>query len=78
LEEMPRETIRQAIEKGLIKSGTIIVESAHTNANARPKTVTQVLRALSKQLRREVYREMPEFSEKFSDKPGETAVGGRN
>jgi len=73
LEEMLRETIRQAIEKGLIKSGAIIVDSTHTNANARPKTVTQVLRDLSKQLRREIYREMLELSENFPDKPGETA-----
>ena len=73
LEEMLRETIRQAIEKGLIKSTAIIVDSTHTNANARPKTVTQVLRELSKQLRREIYREMVELSEKFPEKPGETA-----
>jgi len=73
LEEMLRETIRQAIEKGLIKSTAIIVDSTHTSANARPKTVTQVLRELSKQLRREIYREMVELSEKFPEKPGETA-----
>ena len=73
LEEMLRETIRQAIEKGLIKSTSIIVDSTHTNANARPKTVTQVLRELSKQLRREIYREMVELSEKFPEKPIETA-----
>lgn len=73
LEEMLRETIRQAIEKGLIKSTAIIVDSTHTNANARPKTVTQVLRDLSKQLRREIYREAVELSEKFPEKPGETA-----
>ena len=73
LEEMLRETIRQAIEKGLIKSTAIIVDSTHTNANARPKTVTQVLRELSKQLRREIYKEMVELSEKFPDKPSETA-----
>jgi transposase len=72
-EEMLRETICQAIGKGLIKSGTIIVDSTHTNANARPKTVTQVLRDLSRQLRREIYREMPERSEKFPGKPSETA-----
>ena len=72
LEEMLRETIRQAIEKGMIKSTAIIVDSTHTNANARPKTVTQVLRDLSKQLRREICREMVELSEKFPDKPGET------
>ena len=73
LEEMLRETIRQAIEKGLIKSKTIIVDSTHTTANARPKTVTQVLRDLSKQLRREIYREMVELSEKIPDKPEITA-----
>jgi hypothetical protein len=70
---MLRETIRQAIEKGLIKSTAIIVDSTHTNAAVRPKTVTQVLRGLSKQLRREIYREMVELSEKFPEKPSETA-----
>jgi transposase len=73
LEEMLYETIRQAIEKGLIKSTAIIVDSTHTTANARPKTVTQVLRELSKQLRREIYREMLELSEKFPEKPSETS-----
>lgn len=73
LEEMLREIIRQAIEKGLIKSTAIIVDSTHTTANARPKTVTQVLRDLSKQLRREIYREMIDLSERFPDKPSETA-----
>jgi len=73
LEEMLRETIRQAIEKGLIRSTSIIVDSTHTGANARAKTATQVLRDLSKQLRREIYREMIELSEKFPDKPDETA-----
>jgi transposase len=73
LEEMLRETIRQAIERGLIKSTAIIVDSTHTNAAVRPKTVTQVLRELSKRLRREIYREMVELSEKFPEKPSETA-----
>jgi transposase len=73
LEEMLRETIRKAIEKGLIKSTAIIVDSTHTTANARAKTVTQVLRDLSKQLCRGIYREMTELSEKFPDKPSETA-----
>lgn len=73
LEEMLRETIRKAIEKGIIKSTAIIVDSTHTNAAVRPKTVTQVLRGLSKQLRRAIYREMIELSEKFPEKPGETA-----
>ena len=73
LEEMLRETVQQAIEKGIIKSTAIIVDSAHTNAAARSRAVTQVLRGLSKQLRREIYREMAELSEKFPDKPSVTA-----
>lgn len=72
LEEMLRETIRKAIEKGIIKSTAIIVDSTHSNAAVRPKTVTQVLRELSKQLRRAIYRDMIELSEKFPEKPGET------
>ena len=73
LEEMLKETIRQAIEKKLIKSTAIIVDSTHTNASVRPKTVTQVLRELSKQLRREIYREMVELAKKFPEKLGATA-----
>ncbi len=69
LEEMLRETIAQAIEKGLIKNGTIIVDSTHTTANARPKSVTQVLRELSKQLRKEIYKNAYELSERFPEKP---------
>lgn len=73
LEDMLKETIRQAIEKGLIKSTAIIVDSTHTNAAVRPKTVTQVLRDLSKQLRKEIYREMYDLAEKFPEKPIQTA-----
>ncbi len=73
LDEMLKEAIRQAIEKKLIKSTAIIVDSTHTNASVRPKTVTQVLRELSKQLRREIYREMVELAEKFPEKPSATA-----
>jgi transposase len=73
LEEMLKETIRQAIEKGIIKSKTIIVDSTHTNANVRAKTVTQVLRELSRGLRKEIYKSMYDLSEKFPDKPDETA-----
>jgi len=73
LEEMLKETIRQAIEKGIIKSNTIIVDSTHTEAAVRPKSVTQVLRDLSKQLRKEIYKTMYDLSKKFPEKPCETA-----
>jgi len=73
LEEMLKETITQAIQKGLIKSTAIIVDSTHTNAAARPASPTQVLRSLSKQLRKEIYKSMYELSVKFPEKPSETA-----
>lgn len=69
LEEMLRETIHQALEKQLIKSGSIIVDATHTQAAVRPKKVTQVLREMSKQLRKEIYKNAYDMSEKFPDKP---------
>lgn len=57
LEEMLRKTIQQALDKGLIKSGTIIVDSPHTNASVRAKSPTQILRGLSRELRKEIYLE---------------------
>ena len=69
LEEMLRETIQQALDKGLIRSGTIIVDSTHTNASVRAKSPTQILRDISKQLRKEIYKNTFELSEKFPEKP---------
>ncbi len=69
LEEMLKETIQQALDKGLIKSGTILVDSTHTAAAVRAKSPTQILRDLSKQLRKEIYKNAFELSEKFPEKP---------
>ena len=69
LEEMLKETIQQALDKGLIKSGTIIVDSTHTNASVRAQSPTQILRNMSKQLRKEIYKSAYELSEKFPEKP---------
>lgn len=69
LEDMLKETIGQAIQKGLVKTGTIIVDATHTEAAVRAKSVTQVLRDLSRTLRKEIYKHEYEFSEKFPEKP---------
>ena len=69
LEDMLKETIQQAIQKGLVKSGTIIVDATHTEAAVRGKSVTQVLRDLSRILRKEIYKSEYDLSEKFPDKP---------
>jgi transposase len=73
LEEMLKETVRQAIEKGILKSNSILVDSTHSAANARAKSPTQILRQLCRELRREIYQNMYELSDKFPEKPDETA-----
>lgn len=69
LEEMLKETIQQVLDKGLIKSGTILVDSTHTNAAVRAKSPTQILRDLGKQLRKEIYKNAYDLSESFPEKP---------
>ena len=69
LDEMLKETIQQALDKGIIKSGTIIVDSTHSDAAVRAKSPTQILRELSKQLRKEIYKNAYELSERFPEKP---------
>lgn len=69
LEEMLKEIIQQALNKDLIKSGTIIVDSTHTTASVRAKSPTQILRDMSKQLRKEIYKTAFELSENFPEKP---------
>ena len=66
---MLKETIQQAIQKGLVKSGTIIVDATHVECAVRAKSVPQVLRELTKSLRKEIYKHAYDLSEKFPDKP---------
>lgn len=73
LEEMLNETIKQAIEKGLIKSTAIIVDATHSQSKGRKETPTQILRRKSKELRKEIYKHNYEISNKFPEKPVETA-----
>lgn len=74
LEEMLKETVRQAIDKGIIKSNSIIVDSTHTHSKNERKTPTQILRELSKNLRKEIYKKEPELKELFPVKPEDTAT----
>ncbi len=66
---MLKETIQQAIQKGLVKSGTIIVDAMHTEAAVMAKSVTQVLRNLTGTLRKEIYKQEYDLSERFPEKP---------
>lgn len=71
LEEMLAETIQQALEKGIIKSNSIIVDATHTQSKSVKRTPTQVLREMTKNLRKEIYRNSPEIKEKFPNKPSD-------
>jgi IS5 family transposase len=74
LEEMITETMRQAIAKGLVKSRAIIVDSTHSYSKGNPETPTQILRRMTKTLRKEIYKTQPELAECFPEKPSETAM----
>lgn len=73
LEEMLSETVRQAIEKGIIKSSSIIVDATHSKSSAKHETPTQILRRYTKELRKEIYRTQYELSDNFPQKPEITA-----
>ena len=73
LEEMLGETVRQAIEKGIIKSRMIIVDATHSKSSAKHETPTQILRRMTKELRKEIYFTQNEISGMFPEKPIETS-----
>lgn len=55
LEDMLSETLKQAIEKGLIKSRAIIFDSTHSYNKNKFEIPTHILRRLTKALRHEIY-----------------------
>ena len=50
-----KKTVDIAIEKGIIKSRTIIVDATHTGSRSNPYTPIETLRLRSKQLRKALY-----------------------
>lgn len=50
-----KKTVDIAIEKGVIKSKTIIVDSTHTVSRSNPYSPIEILRLRSKQLRKAIY-----------------------
>jgi IS5 family transposase len=74
LNDMLHEIMRQAIAKGLIKSRAIIVDSTHTYSKGNPETPTQILRRMTKALRKEIYMTQYELADYFPEKPSETAT----
>ena len=56
-------TVSIAVEKGIIKSRTIIVDSTHTGSRSNPYSSVDVLKFRSKQLRKALY----DFDDKIKD-----------
>ena len=50
-----KKTVDIAIEKGVIKSKTIIVDATHTGSRSNPYSPIEILRLRSKQLRKAIY-----------------------
>lgn len=55
LDMLISKTVSIAIEKGIIKSNTIIVDATHSGSRSNPYTPIQILKLRSKQLRKSLY-----------------------
>lgn len=67
-------TVAIAIEKGIIKSKSIIVDATHTLSRSNPFSTIEVLRERSKLLRKTVYQFDEEFKTKMPSKNIENDV----
>ena len=68
LDMLIAKTVQLALEKGIIKSKSIIVDATHTKSRYNQKTPRQVLQEQSKKLRRSIYEIDETMKEKFPDK----------
>ena len=73
LDMLIRKTVEIALEKGLIKQkATIIVDATHTKSRYNQKSQTDVLKELSKRLRKSAYAIDDSVKESFPQKPKES------
>ncbi|TCN18937.1 transposase-like protein DUF772 [Mesobacillus foraminis] len=62
-------SVEIALEKGIIKSKTIIVDATHTKARYNQKSPKEFLEEKSKNVRKAVYQVDESIKEKFPEKP---------
>ena len=74
LDMLITKTVQLALEKGIIKSKSIIVDATHTKSRYNQKTPRQVLQEQSKKLRRSIYEIDETMKEKFPDKNTEDSL----
>ena len=63
-----KKTVDIAIDKGIIKSRTIIVDATHTGSRSNPYTPIEILRLRSKQLRKALYNADEDIKETLPKK----------
>ena len=68
-------TVSLAVEKGIIKSKTIIVDSTHTGSRSNPYSSLDVLKLRSKQLRKVIYDFDDEVKESLPEKNEDNDLG---
>jgi len=68
LDMLINKTVEIAIEKGIIKSKSIIVDATHSKARYNQKSPKEILTDLSKKLRKSVYEIDEKMKEKFPSK----------
>ena len=74
LDMLITKTVQIALEKGIIKSKSIIVDATHTRSRYNQKTPRQALLEQSKKLRRAVYETDETMKEQFPDKNTEDSL----
>ncbi|WP_031305641.1 IS1182 family transposase [Brevibacillus panacihumi] len=70
VDEVLKSVVRQCIEKGLVKSKTIIMDSTHTLAASQKQKPLEVLRDAAKRLFRVVVKKHPKLEKKLPKLPG--------
>ena len=73
LEDLLGEVINQAIQKNLIPSKTLIMDATHTRSRYKVKTPIENLREVSKNIRKQLYRYVPEVKDHVPPKLHSTA-----
>ena len=74
LDMLIAKTVQLALDKGIIKSKSIIVDATHTKSRYNPKTPRQALQEQAKKLRRTIYEVDETMKEKFPDKNTEDSL----
>ena len=74
LDMLIAKTVQLALDKGIIKSKSIIVDATHTKSRYNQKTPRQALQEQSKKLRRAIYEIDETMKEKFPNKNTEDSL----